>query len=334
MSQQLQRLRYTPQKILLKQECVFHKRPNCYVISAKNKTNSKIIRHITELENTDINFMGIPDCLNWGDFEWSLYNQKNVSIVSKSLDETKWLSVEGFGVTSKDILTDIGNFLIKLFYEQVNNIVIDEHRPKEQNIVVFKNNYIDLLYTLDNRIYFLPQSMAIIYPEKQINNILITGFKPSVPVIESQLFYQKFIIYNTLLTAMLIDENPINKYDKPSLVFKHLRLCKRDKILKQKYKLDKLYWKNDKEHIGVCNLKFNLKEFNNNHLFCLSKSIVKRAMTYAKLYENPNKLSTYAQAITTIKTKTNQRISIKDKELAEWDNQFNIIFQYFNLNYI
>jgi hypothetical protein len=325
-----------PITIPIKNECIFHlKRHDCYTTPYKRNKYPDTVLHVTNLDLSEEGYLGVPDSYTFGVFDFVYKLQNYISVGSIPLNTKEWQSIVGMGATNKDKIKFIGEFIIKLLHQHVNRIEQGSNRF-EQHLVIFQNNFIDLLCNIkDDRFYFLPQAMATIPPQKHLfHTIIINGYPPQNDIIDNQLFYQKFIIYNTLLTALLNEENPLIKYDnKPSMVFKHIRVCKRDKALKQISKLERTKWSVDKEHIGVCTLKFKLSEFNSNHVLCLSKSFIKRVLTYAKLYDNPQKLKTYGSSVTTIKTKTNQRISVPVNQLAEWDNQLNQVFNYFNINY-
>ncbi|AGA16206.1 hypothetical protein [Thysanoplusia orichalcea nucleopolyhedrovirus] len=233
--------------------------------------------------------------------------------------------------------------ILKIIIEGVVNYI--GKLADDEYMLIADRMYIDLIYS-EFRIIILPQSAYIIkgdyaesdsdednicnelgYPWKLITtNSCIVSTNESR---QSQYIYRSFLLYNTILTAILKQNNPfdvIAENTSISIIVRNLGSCP-----------------NNKDRVKCCDLNYG--GVPPGHIMCPPREIIKRVFHYAKWVRNPNKYKRYSELIARqsevsagfagLRENVNNQIHARDLAqlyLLDWENFMGEFSSYFGLH--
>ncbi|ANF29734.1 ORF-86 [Catopsilia pomona nucleopolyhedrovirus] len=237
--------------------------------------------------------------------------------------------------------------IIDAVIEYLSKLADDEY------ILIVDRMYVDLIYS-EFRAVILPQSAYIIkgdyvecgsdcdndnddddfnqqniqYPWKLIttNNLIVSTDESR----QSQYIYRTFLLYNTILTAILRQTNPFdvnNNNTSISIIARNLGNCP-----------------NNKNRIKCCDLNYGGAP--PGHIMCPPREITKRIFRYAKWGRNPNNYKRYSEIIarqsdatggvsTDLRENVNNDLHARDRAqlyLLDWQNFMGEFSSYFGLS--
>lgn len=150
-------------------------------------------------------------------------------------------------------------------------------------ILMIDELQIDVLYSIF-RCIVLPQRMVTLYIDDTVpvnDDVRIFSVPRTEAAFQSQIIYKTFLLYNTVLTMLLKQNNPFNDNKKNiSVIFRTLGKCP-----------------NNKERVKCCDLRYSGNA--PGHVMCPPREMVKRIFHYAKWSRSPNNFRRYFELIVT-----------------------------------
>nr|WRK23715.1 vp1054 [Bombyx mori nucleopolyhedrovirus] len=259
-------------------------------------------------------------------------------VLIKPIRTEHFRSVDEAGEHNMSVLKIIIDTVIKY----IGKLADDEY------ILIADRMYVDLIYS-EFRVIILPQSAYIIkgdYAESDsesgqsvdvCNELkypwnLITANSFIVSTDESrqsQYIYRTFLLYNTVLTAILKQNNPFNviaENTSISIIVRNLGSCP-----------------NNKNRVKCCDLNYG--GVPPGHVMCPPREITKKVFHYAKWVRNPNKYKRYSELIarqseaggasTSLRENINNQLHARDTSqlhLLDWENFMGEFSSYFGLH--
>lgn len=170
----------------------------------------------------------------------------------------------------------------------------------DKYVVLLKDLYVDCLYS-QRQCVVLPQEIYCIYKddmEPPLNSVFGYETLPDNAEMNAcQEIYKSFVVYNTVLTMMLRDDNPFNGGRRViSKIIESVGTCTGGHGDKRNY-------------IKVCKLNFGA-DAPPNHVMCPPKEMVKRIFHYAKWVETPNNWRRYSELI--VRDRKNNEIVLRE----------------------
>nr|AXS01164.1 vp1054 [Spodoptera frugiperda granulovirus] len=265
-----------------KTRCRFHPaRVNCRLVKIMGR-QSVVYEHFT--------FVGVQyvdtECRPY--YEQLVYDEQDVSrrnllstgvmicgVQFEQVAQEQFYSINEAGERDAELIRMVG----RVAYSYVTNKL-------DKYVVLLKDMYVDCLYS-QRQCVILPQEMYCIYKddmEPPLNSVFAHETLPdNAEVSACQEIYKSFVVYNTVLTMMLRDENPFNTRRVISKIIESVGTCTGGHGDKRNY-------------IKVCELNFGA-DAPPNHVMCPPKEMVKRIFHYAKWVETPNNWRRYYELI-------------------------------------
>ncbi|AQQ80413.1 VP1054 [Betabaculovirus altermyunipunctae] len=186
--------------------------------------------------------------------------------------------------------------LIRMVCRQAYHFLSNHH---EKFVVLLKDLYVDCIYS-QRQCIILPQEMYCIYKddaEPRLNSVFEHQTLPdSEEANASQNVYKTFVVYNTVLTMMLREDNPFNDKRVISKIIESVGTCNGGNGDKRSY-------------IKICELNFG-GDTPPNHVMCPPKEMVKRIFHYAKWVESPNNWRRYNELL--VRERKNNEITLRE----------------------
>ncbi|AKR17473.1 VP1054 [Mocis latipes granulovirus] len=171
----------------------------------------------------------------------------------------------------------------------------------EKLVVLLKDLYMDCLYS-PRQCIILPQELYCIYKddmEPMLNSVFSHETLPDTEEANAcQDIYKSFVVYNTVLTMMLREENPFNGKRVISKIIESVGTCTGGGLGTKR------------NYIKVCELNFGSGDTPPNHVMCPPKEMVKRIFHYAKWVETPNNWRRYNELI--VRDRKNNELAMRE----------------------
>ncbi|USC25903.1 vp1054 [Palpita vitrealis nucleopolyhedrovirus] len=338
---------YKPMRQPKPMQCWIHpQRANCKATRPRNNNtdSEKDLLHMTVMNNV---FLDEHAKLYYrhllrndqAESRKAILNADNVyeCVLIRPIRTENFQSVDEAGEHNMGVLKIIIDAIIKYIGKLGDN----------EYILLTDRMYLDLVYS-EFRTIILPQSAYIIkgdceqddsesgqsvdncnelgYPWKLITeqNCIVSTDESR----QSQYIYRTFILYNTILTAILKQKNPFNIVAENvsiSIIVRNLGRCP-----------------NNKDRIKCCDLIYGGSV--PGHVMCPPREIIKKIFHYAKWARNPNKYKRYSELIarfsenagsfTSLRENINNQLHARDAaqlHLLDWENFMGEFTSYFGL---
>lgn len=319
---------YKPIRTPKQMQCSIHpRRVNCKATFLRSETNNQQdLLHLTVLNSVFLNQHAKPyyqqllrpttdesyarkTILNADDVYECMFIKRLPTEHFKSVDEAGEYNM----IALKTILNVVISYLNKLgdneYFLTVEKMYVDLIYSQFRAIILPQNVYIlnssceenSDSDNIDDRCDDNTKNDDLQYPWNAIayNNFIISTDKSR----QSQYVYRTFLLYNTILTAILKQISPFNLINDNvsiSVIVRNLGNCP-----------------NNKDRIKCCDLEYG--GISPGHVMCVPREITKRVFRYAKWGRNPNNYRRYSEII----TRSPQRISICSDLKINIDNQLN-----------
>lgn len=273
---------FRPIKIFSRQKCRIHLlRANCQAINYDSndhdENTNEILLHITTINAVYLDYQQRPYfmCLvdERDDSERGYYTNALTILCHVSVrrlhDDEIFYGIDEMGERNMATL----QMIIKSLMDILNNV-------KDMFILMVDELQIDILYS-SLRTVVLPQRMVCIYSTDHVplfEHIKLFNVPLTEEAAESQTIYKTFLMYNTMLTLMLKQNNPFNLSKNISLIFRQLGRCP-----------------NNKDRLKCCDLIYGANA--PGHVMCPPREMVKRIYHYSKWARSPNKYLRYYELI-------------------------------------
>nr|UYX49743.1 vp1054 [Darna trima granulovirus] len=278
-----------------------------------DRTNCILISHPKDRKVKHYTTLNVRYCSANGDpyYEWLLIplliDRKTDRFLNTScvVCGVTYEEVSGDEVSSIDAAAETNFEVIRMVLRHVNAFInnvngdLNGHSKNSQLssspkvYILLEQMYVDCLYT-NRECIISPQELYCLYVEGEEPYINQKFKYKTVPenedAIVSQQIYKSFLVYNTVLTMMLNEDNPFNDRTKViSKIIENVGTCSgQDENAK-------------KTRIKVCDLRFKNKP--PDHVMCPPKEMVKLIYKYSKWRLNPSKYSRYYTLLVNDKVK-------------------------------
>ncbi|AKN81057.1 VP1054 [Lonomia obliqua multiple nucleopolyhedrovirus] len=295
---------YKPMRVPKQMQCWMHpRRANCKVMRLRNNysdpDNENDMLHLTVLNSIFLDQNAIPyyrtllrKSTDQAESRKTIINADNIyeCLLIRPIRTERFKSIDEAGESNMAIL----KILIKTAMNYLGKLCTNEY------ILIVDRLCLDMVYS-EFRAIILPQRAYVLqgedagdsssssnnvnrldrikFPWNQISSInLIASTDESR---QSQYIYQTFLLYNTILTAILKQTNPfdvISENTSISIIIRNLGSCP-----------------NNKDRIKCCDLNYG--GIPPGHVMCPPREITKRVFHYAKWARNPNNYKRYNEII-------------------------------------
>ncbi|AOT85555.1 vp1054 [Cyclophragma undans nucleopolyhedrovirus] len=339
---------FRPMRAPKQMQCWIHpRRVNCKAVRLRSGDNADgdDLLHTTVLCSYYLNERAKPyyrqllrDSTDQAHARKTILNAESMyeCVFVKLVHTEQFKGIEEAGESNMNVLKIIINSLI----QYLSKLGGDEY------FLVVDKMYVDLVYS-EFRTIIMPQSAYIIKGSSRedangsdsdensecdktpqpwsvitTNNYLASTDESR----QSQYIYRTFLLYNTILTAVLKQSNPFDANATISIICRNLGRCP-----------------NNKERIKCCDLNYGGTP--PGHVMCPPREITKKVFHYAKWSRNPNKYRRYSELIVRHSEATGGRsgdlrenianeLHARDRaqlQLLDWQNFMGEFSSYFGL---